>query len=168
MNLDEAILLTKAWGREANVSFEEATILPNGDFRGVFGAAELIYSAQEKTLFAQGLIQQDASLMVEFPAYFEQFERAEKREPSTTGEGYFYVEPHPYESETPQLTLRREFRNGSMQPRQFVKEVDWLMEWSTYWRKQRAAEVRKKPEEELIQEAPQIEAWARKNRPRPW
>ncbi len=42
------------------------------------------------------------------------------------------------------------------------------MEWSTYWRKTRALKVKMTVEKELILEAPAIQEWAEKNRPRPW
>lgn len=171
MTLDQAIALARTWGREVKEPFSNAQVFPNGDFRGQFGGAELYYLAVDSTLYAQGLVQSDASLMAEDPEDFDEMKRAGDREPSTMGEGKFYLErtPHkPHKAGTPKLALRKAFRNGAIEPRQFVVEVDWLMEWSTYWRKQRSIEVQTQPEAELIQEAPEIEAWAKKNRPRPW
>ncbi len=168
MNLDQAILLTKSWCEEAHESFAKVEISPNGDFGGILGAPDVIYSTQNKRLSIEGLIIDDASIMIEYPELFADIETVGKHEPYTLGEGYFFIEKMPMGQKEPQLTLRKDFTDGSITPSQFVKEVRWLMEWSTHWRLQRSLIVINKPEAQLIEEAPTIEAWARKNRPRPW
>ncbi len=168
MNLEHAILLTKAWCTEARESFDKIKVSPNRDFRGVFGAAEIVYSAYDKKLSAEGLIIRDASLQVKYPEYFDKIRNTGNREPYTMGEGYFYIEKTPFDGTSPQLTLRKDFQDGSISAKQFVLEVDWLMNWSTYWRLQRSHTISGIHEAELIKQAPGIEAWARKNSPRPW
>ena len=169
MNTDQALLLTKAWCREARESFENHLVVkPDGGFEGAFGAADIIYSAQDKTLQVYGLVMFDASGLVEFPDMLADYERAGKRESYTLGEGGFFLLLKPIGHKEPQLTLRKDFRDGSIRPEQFVKEVDWLMQWSTHWRQQRGYDVRTKEEADLIKEGAELDAWARKNRPRPW
>ncbi len=168
MNLDRAILLTKAWCNRSRESFDKAKVSANGDFRGVFGAAEIIYSTNDKKLSVEGLVIHNATVMSEYPELFDRFKRAGERELYTLGEGYFYIEKTSTDGSTPQLTLRKDFQDGSINTRQFVLEVDWLMRWSTYWRLQRGHTVFGASEEQLTKDAPGIEAWARKNNPRPW
>ncbi|MBC8153826.1 MAG: hypothetical protein H7Z72_13035 [Bacteroidetes bacterium] len=168
MNLDQAILLTKAWCEEARERFDQAKISSNGDFRGVFGAPEIVYSAQEKKLSVEGLVIHDATLQVEYPEYFDKIRSVGEREPYTMGEGYFFIEKTPLNEKTPQLTLRKDFVDGSIKAKQFVLEVNWLMNWSTYWRLQRSHTISGVSEEDLIKEAPGIEAKFRKSSPRPW
>ena len=168
MSADQALLLTKAWCQEARASFDQVKVSSNGDFRGVFGAAEIAYTSDQKRLLVEGLIINDATVMAEYPELFEEFERVGNRESYTLGEGNFYIEKKPFGKAVPQLTLRKDFVDGSIKPKQFVLEVDWLMRWSTYWSLQRSRDVRTKREEELIKQAPGIEAWARRNSPRPW
>lgn len=168
MNSERALVLTQAWCKRVREPFDNVSVSPNGDFRGVFGAAEIFYSSQEKRLRILGLVVYDASLMVKRSEFFDEVKRAGDREPSTLGEGYFFLEKTPYKAEAPQLTLRKDFTDGVIKPEQFIKEVDWLMDWATYWRKQRYHQVSEESEEQLIREAPEIESWAKKNRLRPW
>ena len=167
MDIDKALLLTKAWCDEVHESFTQVEIADNGDFRGVLGAPDIIYSAQEKRLTVLGLVINNASVMVELPEVFEDFEQVGKYEPYTLGEGYFYIEKTPMSQKKPQLTLRKDFTDGSISPVQFVKEVNWLMQWSTYWRKNRSLDVLGKPVEELVKKSPSIETKFRKATPRP-
>lgn len=166
---DKAILFAKAWCKEARESFDDqVTVEPNGGFKGEFGAADIVYDQQTKSLMVYGLVINDVSTMVKYPELFADFERAGKRESYTLGEGQLFVLKTPIKQKEPQLTLRKVFTDGAMSPDQFVKEVDWLMQWSTHWRTQRSLAIMDKPEEELIREGAEIDAWARKNRPRPW
>lgn len=168
MDLDRSIYLTQAWCKEVKESFNTASVSANGDFKGVFGAAEISYSSQQKKLSVYGLVNYNAGLMVKYPAFFNDLKRVGQRELYTLGEGYFYLNKEPFNAENPQLTLRKDFTDGTISAEQFVIEVDWMMGWSTYWRKQRYLKVGEETEEQLAKEAPDIEAWARKNRPRPW
>ncbi len=168
MTNDKALALTKAWCVEAHEQLgNHLKVSSNGDFSGVFGAAEITYVAQAKKLYVDGLVNYDASELIEYPELFDDFERAENREAYTLGEGRFHILNTPGR-EHPQLTLRKEFSDGSVTVNQFVKEIDWLMQWSTYWRLQRSYDVNTKSEEELVREGAKLDAWARKNRPRPW
>ncbi len=92
MTLDQAIRLTQAWGEYVHEPFEQATISPNGDFRGLFAGAEIAYNAKEKILVIEGLVIHDASILVKAKEFFDEIKRAGDREPSTRGEGYFYIE----------------------------------------------------------------------------
>lgn len=168
MSLEQALLLTKAWCQEARESFDKLKVSSDGDFRGVFGAPEIVYSAKNKKLSVQGLIINNASLLLEHPEFFNEIKRAGDRERYTLGEGYFFIDQLSQDTKTPQLTLRKDFSDGSVSTRQFVLEVNWLMRWSTYWRLQRHHEVGAASEEELIKQAPGIEAKFRKSSPRPW
>ena len=168
MDLDKALLLTKAWCDEAHESFSKVEVAANGDFGGVLGAPDIIYSAQDKRLTVLGLVINNASVMVELPEVFHKFEQISEYEPYTLGEGHFYIEKTPMSQKEPQLTLRKDFTDGSISPVQFVKEVNWLMQWSTYWRKNRSYDVLTRRIEELIKESPAIEAKFRKVTPRPW
>ena len=168
MTLDRAIRLTQTWAKRVREPFDQASIAPNADFRGVFSGAEISYSAQEKMLTVEGLVIQNARVLVKNVEFFNEIKRVGDREPYTRGEGYFYIEPTPSGYTNPQLTLRKDFTNGSIDPAQFVREVDWLLEWSTHWRMTRYPQLIEESEEERIRKAPEIEAWAKKNRPRPW
>lgn len=168
MSADRALILTRAWAASIGESLENMTVSPNGDFRGLFGAAEIVYSSRDKMLSAMGLVDIDATPMLEDQEFFDEMKRTGEREPSTMGEGYFYIEKTPFNARLPQLTLRKDFTNAMLEPKRFILEVDWLMEWATYWRKIRSVQVVSKPEEELIREAAGIEEWVKKNRPRPW
>ena len=168
MTLDQAIRLTQAWAGSVNESFDQAAISPSGNFRGLFGGAEIAYDAQTKTLLVEGLVIHDASVLVEDLEFLDEIRRAGEREPYTRGEGYFFIEPQPLGYTEPQLTLRKDFTDGSFSNRQFVREVGWLLEWATHWRMVRYPQLIDETEEERIRKAPQIEAWARKKRPRPW
>lgn len=168
MTLDQAIRLTQAWANSVNESFDQATISPNGDFRGLFAGAEIAYVAQTKTLLVEGLVIHKASLFVKDRELFDEIKRAGDREPYTRGEGYFFIEPKPLGYTEPQLTLRKDFTDGSMDGKQFVREVSWLLEWSTHWRMVRYPQVFEQTEEQMIREAPLIEKRAKEKRPRPW
>ena len=169
MTTDKALLLTKTWCREARESFDDKLIVdPNGGFRGEFGAPDIIYDSPTKTLTVYGLVINDASVIAAYPELYANFERAGKREAYTLGEGHLYILKTPIKQKEPQLTLRKVFSDGSMTPEQFVREVDWLMQWSTHWRTQRSLAIMDKTDEELAKEGAEIDAWARKNRPRPW
>ena len=169
MTTDKALLFAKAWCLEARESFDDQLLVdPNGGFKGEFGAADIVYDPQTRTLAAYGLVINDASVIAEYPELYADFERAGKREAYTLGEGHFYIQKTPIKQKEPQLTLRKVFTDGSITPSQFVKEVDWLMLWSTHWRTQRSLAVMDKSDEELAKEGAEINEWARKNRPRPW
>ena len=169
MTTDQALALTKAWCAEARESFEDhLRVDPNGGFKGVFGAAEVTYDADKRVLHVDGLVNYDASLLVEYPVFFDEVKHVGDRQPYTLGEGQFYLHKQPHKAPAPQLTLRKTFTNGSIAPSRFVAEVDWLMQWSTYWRTQRYLQVGEKDEADLLKEAPGIDASARKNQPRPW
>lgn len=168
MDLDHALKLTQAWCNQVKESFTTAKATPTGDFKGVFGAAEISYSARDKKLSVDGLVNYNASLMVDYPVFFDKLNRIGQRELYTLGEGYFYLNKTPYKAQEPQLTLRKDFTNGAISAKQFVTEVDWMMSWATYWRKQRYIKVGQVTEEQLAEEAPGVVAWARKTRPRPW
>ena len=168
MDIDKALLLTKAWCDEAHESFSKVEIAANGDFRGVVGAPEIIYSNQDKRLVVLGLVINNATVIVKRYELFTDFETVGKHEPYTLGEGYFFIEKTPMGKDNPQLTLRKDFTDGSISPQQFVKEVRWLMQWSTHWYMKRSGDVLGQPIEELIKKSPAIETEARKNNPRPW
>ncbi len=168
MTLDRAIFLTQAWGKRTGDSFDQATIAPNGDFRGVFGGAEIAYIATRKTLLVEGLIIQDATVLVEDEELLDEIKRVGNREPYTRGEGYFFIELTPLDYANPQLTLCKDFVDGAIEPAQFVREVEWLLEWATHWRRVRYPQLIVQTEEEQIRQAPEIEARARRLRPRPW
>ena len=92
MDVDKALLLTKAWCDEAHESFSKVEIAANGDFGGVLGAPDIIYSAQEKRLTVLGLVINNASVMVELPEVFEDFEQSQcKHEPYTLRERDYFL-----------------------------------------------------------------------------
>ncbi|MDB5259860.1 MAG: hypothetical protein JWN37_91 [Candidatus Nomurabacteria bacterium] len=166
MTNEEAKKYVTAYGKKIgdNVSLKE----DQQDFKVILGAAEFSYSANDGQFSVFGLVVNDAHLMIKRKEFFDEVKRAGDREPSTLGEGYFYINEQPLNSGMPQLVLRKDFKDATLSEDRFVKEVDWLMEWATYWRKQRYLEVSGKSEEDLIKEAPQIEARAKRERPRPW
>ena len=108
MDIDKALLLTKAWCDEAHESFSKVEIAANGDFRGVVGAPEIIYSNQDKRLVVLGLVINNATAIVKRYELFTDFETVGKHEPYTLGEGYFFIEKTPMGKDNPQLTLRKD------------------------------------------------------------
>ena len=166
MTPDVALALVKQWCKTARCDMRKMTVRPNGDFAGVFGAAEIKYRAADQAMMVLGLVFVDASLLLKAPALFEKLKRVGDREKSTLGGGYFFIDMEPYEIKTPTLNLRQDYAGTVPAPEDFVARVDSLMEWSTYWRKQRYPEVGDKTEEELIREAPDIESWVLEKRRR--
>lgn len=168
MEANAALQLVQAWGKNSkDMTFIGAMEV---DARGGFvtraSGAFFRYEPQTKRLVVSGLIGYNDTMHAEFPDTWQKLVRAGKREHAAVGEGEFELyRKKLFQFDPDIILLSKSYTGDLVDPRQFEIETRWLLSAATYWRMKRYSEVTVEPEEQLIHEAPGINArWPK----RPW
>lgn len=173
---EEALRLMKAWGvTGVGVSYSRNEKNTNGAFSVASGGAYFRYDPNSKILLVSGLVAERLGNYFSLtPDEWDALTRASIREKSTLAEGKLELIKEPILNLwKPEIVLlTKSFHDDKVNDRRFVSEVNWLLEWSTYWRNRRFPEIilegRVDEEDKLKKEAVEINSWVAKNRQRPW
>lgn len=175
MELKEALRVTKSWSGEAESepALHDMSVGRDGAFSVASGGAYFRYDPKTKTLLVSGLVVDRLGGFFSLePNEWDALTRAAIREKSTLAEGRLELIKEPILNLwKPEIVLlTKSFHDDKINDRRFVSEVNWLLEWSTYWRNRRFSEIvfEDRDEDKLTKEAVEINSWVAKNRPRPW
>jgi len=168
MQAHDALRLVQAWGRNSkDMTFIGRMVVdPRGGFVTRSSGAFFRYLPQTQSLSVSGLVGYNVKLHSEFPETWQEVLRAAARESASLGDGQMELYTQKLmEFEPDVILLTKAFTNPAIDPGQFAMEIRWLLSAANYWFMKRHSEVMSKPEEELIREAPGINArWPK----RPW
>jgi hypothetical protein len=115
--------------------------------RGAF----LRYEPSQQALLVSGLVGYNMPGLSLRPSFVRKLTRTGERERPTLGEGEFEFYTKPLMGFEPEVVLlTKPFRDGSIDPLQFSREVRWLLRNAWHWRMERFNDVLGSGEEDLI------------------
>ena len=175
MELNDALAMVQTWIAESRASERDITGSMKVDSRGGFlvriKGAILRYNAIDKTLFVSGLVGYDVKTLSKYPKLWQFLVRTGQREHTTMmyGEANFeLITEQMFEFKPDVILLTKPYTERLTDGRKLGVQISWLLLNADYWFVNRYNEVMAKPEAELIKEAPALNDWMIKNRPKPW
>jgi hypothetical protein len=176
MTSDQALRFIEAWAKAKGrmSALKTITIHPNGDFNVEVGSAGFRFVHRESVLLASGYVasgQIDLMIPKTGQEDWNWLFSIASLQPATLGDGQLelYTGTADPLTKKPAVYLTKKFSAPPASSDQFVREVNWLVRWATYWRDERWNEVfSSRSPEQLHAEAAEAQAWALKKHPRPW
>lgn len=175
MELNDALAMAKTWASESRASSRDIRGSMKVDERGGFlvmiKGAIFRYEPVKRRLLVSGLVGYDVKVLSEYPARWDFLVRAGERESTTMmyGEARFELLREPLLEFDPDVVLLTKTYTERLTDRRKLRiQIDWLLLDADYWFVNRYNEVMGKSEADLIKEAPALNQWMLKNRPKPW
>ena len=175
MELNDALAMVQTWIAESRASERDITGSMKVDSRGGFlvriKGAILRYNAIDKTLFVSGLVGYGVKTLSKYPKLWQFLVRTGQREHTTMmyGEANFeLITEQMFEFKPDVILLTKPYTERLTDGRKLGVQISWLLLDADYWFVNRYNEVMAKPEAVLIKEAPALNDWMIKNRPKPW
>lgn len=175
MELNDALAMVQTWIKESRASERDIKgsmkVNARGGFQVLIKGAIFRYNATDRTLRISGLVGYDMTDYSKDPAYLQRLVRAGQREHTTMmyGEANFEVlTEQMFEFKPDVILLTKPYTERLTDGRKLGVQISWLLLDADYWFVNRYNEVMAKPEAVLIKEAPALNDWMIKNRPKPW
>ena len=175
MELDDALAMVQTWVLESRASERDIAgslkVNSRGEFEVQVKGAVFRYQPKSHELLVSGLVGYDLKSLGLFPDKWQFLVRTGQRESTTMmyGEAYFELLRRPiFDLESDVLLLTKRYTTRITDGRLLSVQIRWLLSDADYWFVNRYNEIMGKREDELIKEAPGINEWMSKNRPRPW
>ncbi|MDB5259862.1 MAG: hypothetical protein JWN37_93 [Candidatus Nomurabacteria bacterium] len=175
LTIEDAQAIVKLWIKESNAAPLNITgslesDLPKGLPVRVKGAI-FRYDAEKKQLLVSGLVRYDIKTLSKYPVLWDRLVRIGQREYTTMmyGEAQFELLREPLFDLNPDvLLLTKTYTAPITNGKNLQIQIGWLLSDADYWFVNRFNEINAKTEEELIKEAPGINEFMLKNRPKSW
>lgn len=175
MELNDALAMVQTWIAESRASERDITGSMNVDLRGGFliriKGAIFRYDQKQHRLLVSGLVRYDVKMLGASPALWQELVRTGRREYTTMmyGEGEFeLLRESLFDLKPDVVLLTKPYSERQTDGKKLGVQIRWLLLDADYWFVNRYNEVMGKAEAELIKEAPALNEWMLKNRPRPW
>ncbi len=175
MSVEDAKAMVQIWIAESRAMDRDIrgslTVDSKGDFLVLIKGAFFRYNATDRTLLISGLVGYDIKTLSDFPTLWQFLVRAGQREHTTMmyGEANFeLVTEQMFEFKPDVILLTKPYTERLTDGRKLGVQISWLLLDADYWFVNRYNEVMAKPEADLIKEAPALNDWMIKNRPKPW
>jgi hypothetical protein len=138
MTNEQALHLVQCWATHAHEGLESLAVEQDGSFYGQLGAPYVEFCHEQQNLVIRGLVYAEGDKVLKVPNLWSHIKRAETEEKKTLAGGFFEIDLNAMaHGKQPGLNLRRDFKDGTMGSKEFIKAVDDLMTAATWWRKQR-------------------------------
>ena len=175
MELNDALAMVQTWIRESRASQNDVTGSMTVDLRGGFmvrvKGAIFRFDPQQHRLLISGLVRYDVKAPGKSPALWQHLVDAGQREYTTMmyGEAKFELLRDPLFDLKPDVVLlTKAYTERLVDGRTLGVQIRWLLLDADYWFTNRYNEIMGKSEADLIKEAPALNDWMLKNRPKPW
>lgn len=175
MELNDALAMVQTWITESRASQREITGSVKVDVRGGFlirvKGAIFRFDPIQRHLLVSGLVGYKTKTLGKYPDEWQFLVRAGQREHTTMmyGEAKFeLLREALFELEPDVVLLTKPYTERSTDGRKLGVQIRWLLLNADYWFVNRYNEVMGKSEADLIKEAPALNEWMLKNRPKPW
>lgn len=175
MELNDALAMVQTWISESKASERDIAgslkVNPRGEFEVRVKGAIFRYIPKNHELLVSGLVGYDLKSLGLFPEEWKFLVRTGQRERTTMmyGEADFELLRRPiFDLEPDVVLLTKRYAARITDGRLLSVQIRWLLSDADYWFVNRYNEIMGKREDELIKEAPGINEWMSKNRPRPW
>ena len=175
MELNDALAMVQTWISESKASERDIAgslkVNRRGEFEVRVKGAIFRYIPENHELLVSGLVGYDVKSLGLFPAEWQFLVRTGQRERTTMmyGEAHFELLRRPiFDLEPDVVLLTKRYTTRITDGRLLSVQIRWLLSDADYWFVNRYNEIMGKGEDELIKEAPGINEWMSKNRPRPW
>ncbi len=175
VSVEDATAMVQLWIEESRASERDVRgsmeVDLKGDFLVLIKGAFFRYNAIDHTLRISGLVGYDVKTLSKYPILWQELVRTGQREHTTMmyGEASFeLVTEQLFEFKPDVILLTKPYTERLTDGRKLGVQISWLLLDANYWFVNRYNEVMAKPEADLIKEAPALNDWMLKNRPRPW
>ena len=175
MELNDALAMVQTWMTESRATDQDITGSMKVDLKGGFliriKGAIFRYDPVQHRLLVSGLVRYDMKTLGKYPDKWQFLLRVGQREYATMmyGEAQFELLREPlFELKPDVVLLTKPYTERLTDGRILWAQITWLLLDANYWFVNRYNEVMGKPEADLIKEAPGINEWMLKNRPKPW
>ena len=175
MELNDALAMVQTWMTESRASERDIVgsmkVDLNGGFLVLIKGAIFRYDPAQHRLLVSGLVGYDVKTLGKYPDKWQFLLRVGQREHNTMmyGEAQFELLREPLFNYKPDVVLLTKIYTERLTDgKKLGVQITWLLLDANYWFVNRYNEIMGKSEEELIKEAPGINEWMLKNRPKPW
>ena len=175
MELNDALAMVQTWIAESSASQNDITGSMKVDLRGGFlvrvKGAIFRFDPQQHRLLISGLVRYKVKTLSKFPDEWQFLTRTGQREYNTMmyGEAKFELLREPlFDLEPDVVLLTKPYTERLTDGARLGVQIRWLLLDADYWFVNRYNEVMGKSEADLIKEAPALNEWMLKNRPKPW
>jgi hypothetical protein len=175
MEQNDALAMVQTWITESRATERDIIGSMKVDLHGGFlvriKGAIFRYEPTKHRLLVAGLVGYQVDMLSLYPELWQKLIRVGQREYTTMmyGEAHFELLPQPLFDLKPDVVLlTKPYTERLTDGRKLSVQIRWLLSDADYWFVNRYNEAMGKTEEELIKEAPGINEWMLKKRPRPW
>ena len=175
MELNDALAMVQTWIHESRAADRDIRgsmqAGPKGDFSVSVKGAIFRFNPGDGSLSGSGLIARKMKSFRAYPERWDYLVRTGRRESTTMmyGEAEFeLVRERLFELDPDIVLLTKTYHQRMTDGRKLGVQIRWLLLDADYWFVNRFNEITAKPEAEIILEADGINAWMRKERPKPW